>query len=45
MEGLKDAVGIIFTVAVVVGFLIVFISFSRNRNDRKATDGDLAKKI
>jgi hypothetical protein len=36
MEGLKDAVGIIFTIAVVVGFLVAFVSFSRNRKTRSA---------
>jgi hypothetical protein len=36
MEGLKDAVGIIFTISVVVGFLVAFVSFSRNRKIRSA---------
>jgi|GEM_PF-2839049 preprotein translocase subunit SecY len=34
MEGLKDAVGIIFTIAVVIGFSFVITSFSKNARIR-----------
>ena len=34
MEGLKDAVGIIFTIAVVIGFSFIIFSFSKNAKTR-----------